>query len=120
MKMNIRTFSQIVEEVKSMPQEPNEKFTSGEEFEKWLKIRKQHYKEDFEVSIVMKADTSKSPKFNFESNKYRNKYTHDKGFDMQFSINYESKNNSLNMYNDLNIGMNYNVSNYNGSVNLIA
>ena len=100
MKMKIKTFSQIVEEVKRMPQETNENFTSGAEFEKWLKIRKQHYKDDF------------------ESNKHRDKYEHDTRFDTQFS--YEVRNNNLSMYNDLNMGMNYDVIDYNVSEALIV
>lgn len=49
MKMEVMTFRQIIEEVKNMPRETNEKFTSGEEFEEWLRMRKQHYKDDFDI-----------------------------------------------------------------------
>lgn len=42
--MNIKSLSEIIEELKEMPQEDINGFSSGEEFEKWLKTKKEHYK----------------------------------------------------------------------------
>lgn len=43
--MKIKTFEQIIEEVKSSPQETNKNFVSGDEFEEWLKERRQNCKD---------------------------------------------------------------------------
>lgn len=59
--MKMKSFSQIVEEIKCMPQEDIDNFSSGEEFEHWLKSKKQHYKDNCGNSITM---TTKAHKFN--------------------------------------------------------
>lgn len=42
MKMKAKEFSEVIEEIKNMPQESYNNFALGEEFEEWLKTRKQH------------------------------------------------------------------------------
>lgn len=52
--MKIKLFNEIIQEVKEMQQEDINDFSSGEEFECWLKTRKQHYK-DRKIDMIGKS-----------------------------------------------------------------
>lgn len=49
--MKRKTLRQIVEEINSLPQETNESFISGDEFEAWLKVRKQDSITDAKIIV---------------------------------------------------------------------
>ena len=49
--MKRKTLRQIVEEINNIPQETNENFVSGEEFEAWLKVRKQDSITDAKIIV---------------------------------------------------------------------
>ncbi len=98
--MKMKSFSQIVEEIKCMPQEEVDNFSSGEEFECWLKSRKQHYKEDCNKSITM---TTKTRKFNSISYNTMES-TH---YNTIFKVNGNIPKNS---YGNLNRGMSFSFS----------